>query len=146
MNGRGLELGRELKHKDGGEKEIITVIFSPRQFNLMGLTSGTLDPTLIRLACSYLSPGLGARKGQGCLSTDLTHKKPDSSRVCTARAVGGLVRSWLKENRPFSALRIAAMPWQCQGCSTGVSGHHVPHLSNGGGVRLVGDLSSLLRL
>lgn len=64
MNGRGLELGRESKHKDGGEKEIITVIFSPRQFNLMGLTSGTLEPTRMRLACSYLSPDQGLGKAR----------------------------------------------------------------------------------
>lgn len=51
-------MGRELKRKDRGEKEIITVIFSPRQFNLIGLTPGTSEPTLIKSACSYLSPGL----------------------------------------------------------------------------------------
>lgn len=33
-----MEVGSELKYNDRGEKEIITVIFSPRQFNLIGLT------------------------------------------------------------------------------------------------------------
>lgn len=33
-----MEVGRELKYNDRGEKEIITVIFPPRRFNLIGLT------------------------------------------------------------------------------------------------------------
>lgn len=33
-----MEVERQLKHKHRGEKEIITVIFSPRPFNLIGLT------------------------------------------------------------------------------------------------------------
>lgn len=37
------------------------------------------------------------------LSTDLTHERPDSSWVCKAHTVGGLVRSRLQENRPLSA-------------------------------------------
>jgi hypothetical protein len=33
-----MEVGPKLKYKDREEKEIITVIFFPRQFNLIGLT------------------------------------------------------------------------------------------------------------
>lgn len=33
-----MEVGKELKYNDRGEKAIITVIFSPRRFNLIGLT------------------------------------------------------------------------------------------------------------